>query len=210
MTIGTPLVRQDAVSKVTGAAEFVADRLVDGALEGVFVRTDIGAGRVEGLDLESALDIPGVVRIFGPGELGVAGPLEHWAAGQATVPLSDHLIRHAGQPVALVVAETRAAAVAAAARVGVRFVSEVPRVGLEALLDEAIEIKDWAPTNSSVGDVAGAEDGAAVTVSERYRTADRHHAAMEPSAAIAEWTGDELMVSTSSPGTIALNRCSGR
>ena len=197
MTIGTPLVRQDAVSKVTGAAEFVADRLVDGALEGVFVRTDIGAGRVEGLDLESALDIPGVVRIFGPGELGVAGPLEHWAAGQATVPLSDHLIRHAGQPVALVVAETRAAAVAAAARVGVRFVSEVPRVGLEALLDEAIEIKDWAPTNSLVGDVAGAQDGAAVTVSERYRTADRHHAAMEPSAAIAEWTGDELMVSTS-------------
>ena len=197
MTIGTPLVRQDAVSKVTGAAEFVADRLVDGALEGVFVRTDIGAGRVEGLDLESALDIPGVVRIFGPGELGVAGPLEHWAAGQATVPLSDHLIRHAGQPVALVVAETRAAAVAAAARVGVRFVPEAPRVGLEALLDEAIEIKDWAPTNSSVGDVAGAQDGAAVTVSERYRTADRHHAAMEPSAAIAEWTGDELMVSTS-------------
>ena len=197
MTIGTPLVRQDAVSKVTGAAEFVADRLVDGALEGVFVRTDIGAGRVEGLDLESALDIPGVVRIFGPGELGVAGPLEHWAAGQATVPLSDHLIRHAGQPVALVVAETRAAAVAAAARVGVRFVPEAPRVGLEALLDEAIEIKDWAPTNSLVGDVAGAEDGAAVTVSERYRTADRHHAAMEPSAAIAEWTGDELVVSTS-------------
>ncbi len=197
MTIGTPLVRQDAVSKVTGAAEFVADRLVDGALEGVFVRSSFGAGRVEALELESALGVPGVVRIFGPGELGVAGPLEHWAAGQGTMPLSDHLIRHEGQAIALVVAETRAAAVAAAARVRVRFVPEALRVGLEALLDEAIEIKDWAPTSSSVGDVAGALDGAAATVSERYRTADRHHAAMEPSGAIAEWTGDELMVSTS-------------
>ena len=197
MTIGTPLVRQDAVSKVTGAAEYVGDRLVDGALEGVFVRCDVSAGRIEAIDVERALEVPGVVRIFGPGELGVAGLLEHWAAGQATVPLSDRLIHHHGQPVALVIAETRMAAVLAAGMVRVRVVSETPRVVLETLLDEAIEIDDWAPTNSTVGDVPGGLEDAAVVVSGRYRTADRHHMALEPSAAIAEWRGDDLVVWTS-------------
>ena len=197
MTIGTPLVRQDAVSKVTGVAQYVGDRLVDGVLEGVFVRSTVSAGAVAAIDVASALAVPGVVRIFQAGELGVAGPLEHWAAGQATVPLGDLVIRHEGQPVALVIAETRMAALAAADRVRVRVDAEPPRIDFEALLDEAVEIKDWAPTNSSVGDVAGALAAAAVTVSERYRTADRHHAALEPSAVIAEWQGEELELWTS-------------
>lgn len=197
MTIGTPLVRQDAVSKVTGVAQYVGDRPVDGALEGVFVRSVVSAGLVAAIDLGSALEVPGVVRIFGPGELGVTGPLEHWAAGQATVPLGDRVIRHEGQPVALVIAETRMAALAAAAKVRVRVDAEPPRIDFEGLLDEAVEIKDWAPTNSSVGDVAGALAAAAVTVSGRYRTADRHHAALEPSAVIAAWQGEDLELWTS-------------
>ena len=197
MTIGTPLVRQDALAKVTGIAQYVGDRATDHGLEGAFVRSNLSAGRIEAIELDQALAVPGVVRIFRPGELGIAAQLEHWAAGQATVPLSDQLIRHEGQPVALVIAETRPAALEAASKVAVRIVADPPRVLLESLLGEAIEIKDWAPTNSSVGDAAAALEHAAVVVSGRYRTADRHHAALEPSAVIAQWDGDSLDVWTS-------------
>ncbi len=197
MSIGLPLVRQDAVGKVTGAAEYAGDRAVAGVLDAVFVRSDLSAGRIGSLDLAAALGTPGVVRIFEPGQLGVAGPLEHWAAGQSTIPLTDDRIHHEGQPVALVVATTRTAALEAAARVRVRIDAEPPRVGLEALLEEAVEIKDWAATNSSTGDVTGALASAPVVVSGRYRTADRHHAALEPSVVIAEWLGDDLTIWTS-------------
>ncbi len=197
MSIGTPLVRQDAVGKVTGRAEYAGDLAGTGVLDAVFVRSDLSAGRLVSLDLAGARETLGVVRIFEPGQLGVAGPLEHWAAGQATIPLTDDRIRHEGQPVALVVATSRAAALEAAARVGVRIEAEPPRVGLESLLDEAVEIKDWAATSSSTGDVDRALAGAAVVVSGRYRTADRHHAALEPSAVIAEWQGPDLTIWTS-------------
>lgn len=197
MTIGAPLVRQDAAGKVTGAAQFGGDRPVEGALEGVLVRSTVGAGEIVAIDVARALPVGGVVRIFGVGELGVAGPLEHWAAGQATVPLSDHRIRHYGQPVALVIAETRAAAIEAAGLVQVTVQPESARVSLRDHLDDAIEIKDWAPTYSAVGDVAAGLGQAAVTITGRYTTADRHHVAMEPSVVVAEWTGGELELWTS-------------
>ena len=105
MTIGTPAPRQDAAVKVTGAARYVGDLEAPGALEGVFVLSPVAAGRIRSIDLAAAQAVPGVVRIFGPGDLGDLGSIEHWAAGQRSIPLMDDEIRHEGQPMALVLAK---------------------------------------------------------------------------------------------------------
>ncbi len=198
MTIGAPLPRQDAAVKVTGAAQYVGDLEVPGALEGVFVVSAVAAGRIRSIDRADALTVPGVVSIFGPGQLGVTGPIEHWAAGQASMPMTDAEIRYEGQPVALVLATTGIAAREAAARLVVTIDPLPHQSSFAASLDLGIEIKDWAPTSTAVGSVADGLAAAEVTITARYRTADRHHVALEPSAVVARWVdgGIDLWTST--------------
>ncbi len=188
------MTRLDAEPKVRGSARYLADGGLAGGLEGAFATSRIARGRIVAIDATAARAIPGVVRVFLPGDLPRIGPIEHWAAGQATVPLMDDAIRHEGQPIALVLAETRLAALEAVGRLRVEYAAETPRVDFEGLRGEAIEIKDWAPTSTTVGSVEAGLAEAAVTIEGRYRTADRHHAALEPAAVVARWDGDRLEV----------------
>ncbi|MGE0552895.1 MAG: xanthine dehydrogenase family protein molybdopterin-binding subunit, partial [Gemmatimonadales bacterium] len=195
--IGAPRARVDGPAKVRGAAPFLADLPNDGGLEGRFVVSGVAAARVEALELGAARGLPGVVAVFGPGELPALPPLANWTLGQERHPLQQLDLAHAGQPLALVLAESAAEAERAAAAVSVRIVARPPRLGLSAHLDLAEEIDDWAPTRTATGDVDTALAGAAVVVQGRYRTANRHHAAMEPAGAQARWTGDDLELWTS-------------
>lgn len=197
MTIGAPFPRQDGVAKVTGAARFAADLEWPGVVEGLLVPTPTGPGRVVELDLAAASRVPGVVRIFKPGELPSIGPLDHWAAGQATVPLMNDQVGHEGQPVALILADDRVAAAAAARLIGIRVEPAPVRVDLETSLQVGEEIQDWAPGRTAVGSVEQGLAEADLVVTARYATADRHHAALEPSVTVADWRGDGLEVVTS-------------
>ena len=197
MTIGASLPRQDAAVKVTGAARYVADLEAPDALEGVFVLSPVAAGRVRSIVRHAALAVPGVVRIFGPGDLGGLGSIAHWAAGQASMPMMDDQVRHEGQPVALVLATSRIAAREAASRLVVAIDPVPHQADFEGSLEQAIEVKDWAPTRSVVGSVADGLAAAEVVLSGRYRTADRHHAALEPSAVVAQWRDGGIDVWTS-------------
>ena len=189
--------RQDAAVKVTGAARYVGDLEAPGALEGVFVLSPVAAGRVRSIDRGAAAAVPGVVRIFGPGDLGDLGSIEHWAAGQRSIPMMDDEIRHEGQPVALVLATSRLAAREAASRLVVAIDPGPHQTDLDGSLEQGIEIKDWAPTHSAVGRVADGLAQADVVVTGRYRTADRHHVALEPSAVVAAWREDGIDLWTS-------------
>jgi xanthine dehydrogenase YagR molybdenum-binding subunit len=188
--------RTDAPVKVSGQARFVADSSADQPLHGVFVLSRHPAGRVVRRDETGARAVRGVVRIFGPGDFGRLKPLEHWASAQSILPLADDRIRYQGQPIALVVAETVLAAREAAAALRVEEEVALAVTHFEAGLDDAVEIEDWLPASLAMGDVAAGLAEAAVTVSGRYRTADRHHAALEPAAVVARWDGDRLLVLT--------------
>jgi len=194
--VTTRLPRVDAVPKVTGAATYLADLPVGDALEAALLTSPIARGRIAAIDPAAARATPGVVRVFLPGDLPRIGPIDHWAAGQSTVPMMDDRIRHEGQPIALVVAETRLAAVEAVGRLVVEYHPETPSADFDALIGEAIEIKDWAPSSTGVGSVEDGLAEAAVVIEGRYRTADRHHAAIEPAGVIARWDGDSLDVQT--------------
>src|SRR5580704_10156405 len=115
MSIGEPLARLDGRIKVTGAARYTADLRAPNMLHGVFVTASIPAGKVIAFDKGDALAEPGVVRVLTHEDVrrpktAIAGP----PFAHSFLPLQDDEIRHEGQPIAMVLAETLEAAEAGA------------------------------------------------------------------------------------------------
>jgi xanthine dehydrogenase YagR molybdenum-binding subunit len=195
--IGASLPRPDGPAKVTGAARYVADLAVEGGLEGVIVGSTIAAGEVTSLDAAQSLAVPGVVEVLTHRNAPRLAPVDHAALGQGRLPLQTSRIAHFGEPIALVLGETRIAAAEGAARLQVAYRPEPPRRSLEAFLAEAVEVPDWAANTSAVGDLARGLALADLVIEGEYRTANRHHAAIEPAVATARWQGDDLELETS-------------
>ena len=104
---------------------------------------------------------------------------------------SGRQIHYAGQPVALVVAETRDQATYAGTLVKVEYAAEPPVVFTGETAKEAVDPPQFLwPVASSVGDADAAIAAAPVKVEQTYTTADRHHNQMEPHATTAVWDAD--------------------
>jgi xanthine dehydrogenase YagR molybdenum-binding subunit len=111
--------------------------------------------------------------------------------GQGYLPLQDDRIHYAGQPIALVVAETLAQASHAGTLIDVQYDVRKPTVFGQQTVQEAIDPPQFLwPVRSSVGDAPTALAAAAVKVEQTYTTADRHHNQMEPHATTAVWEAD--------------------
>ncbi|MDH4146003.1 MAG: xanthine dehydrogenase family protein molybdopterin-binding subunit, partial [Acidimicrobiia bacterium] len=99
-----------------GAVRFLADLdLPDGTLHAHFVRSDVASGRLVSLDLDAARAAPGVHAVLDATTLGVA-PYRHFTelADMAQEPLVSGAVRHVGEAVALILADSVAAAADAA------------------------------------------------------------------------------------------------
>ncbi|HEX6220251.1 MAG TPA: xanthine dehydrogenase family protein molybdopterin-binding subunit [Acidimicrobiia bacterium] len=115
--LGAAVKRAEDPRFITGAGRFLSDMEVEGALWMVPVRSDIAHGTLGEIDTEAAESAPGVVRVYRGGQLDM-NLMPVGAPG-----LDDVLRRHAlavdrvrfvGDIVAVVVAETKQAAVDAA------------------------------------------------------------------------------------------------
>jgi len=114
--IGQALVRTDDPPLLRGKARFIAeiddDRLAGSAHVG-FVRSPYAHARLLGVDTAPALDVPGVVAAFSAADLDVF-PAGRFAAAIhslfAQPLLAEQRVRFVGEPVAVVVADSRAAA----------------------------------------------------------------------------------------------------
>ncbi|HJS26743.1 MAG TPA: xanthine dehydrogenase family protein molybdopterin-binding subunit [Actinomycetota bacterium] len=97
---------------LTGRSRYVEDLVPERALRAVFVRSIMAHGRVNGLDAAEASGMPGVVAVFGVGDLDIASsPGEGGRADPFERPaFASEVVRFVGEPLALVVAETRAQA----------------------------------------------------------------------------------------------------
>lgn len=126
--------RVDSVSKITGAAEYTADIPVAGAVHGRLVLSPHAHARIVGIDVAEALQAPGVVAVLTADDLTVAE-----GGGRAFEPLARSEVVFAGQPVALVVAESEAAAEDAVQAVDVEYEP------LEAVLDVERAVEADAP-----------------------------------------------------------------
>ncbi len=155
-TIGQPRRRRDGEPKVRGTTRYTGDMPILGLLHARLVLAAEAHARLRGVDATAALAVPGVVAVLTAEDL----PLAPDAAGRAGTPLARGEILWSGQPVALVVAESEAAAQDAADLV------DVDTEPLEAVLDLEAAMADDAPAArldavAEGGSEAGAHGGAA-------------------------------------------------
>ncbi len=186
--------RVDGLVKVTGRARYAGDVAAEGVVFGCFATSDIPAGKVTSVDTTDAEAEPGVVRIWTHENVPRLPKLTHAAAGESLLPLQTDRVTFEGQGIALVLAETLEAAEEAARRVRATYEVEPAQTDFRMALDQRVVIDDWAPLSTSVGDFAAGLGRAQVKVDQSYRTADRHHHAIEPAAVLAIWDGREMLV----------------
>ena len=142
---------------LSGAGRFAADRLPDGCGHMVFVRSVIAAGRITDLDVTTAQRMPGVRTILTHRDLDRAGigPLRCQVGlpGQRDVrrPVLAHdQVRHVGEIIVAVVADTEAQARDAAEAVAVRFEPQTPSVlALDAVRSGAPAVHASIPDNTA-------------------------------------------------------------
>ncbi|HEX6869329.1 MAG TPA: xanthine dehydrogenase family protein molybdopterin-binding subunit [Candidatus Limnocylindrales bacterium] len=108
--IGRSIPRIDGEAKVTGSARFAADHDARGLLHGRPVLALPAHARIERIDRDAALAVPGVVAVLTAADL----PITAEGRERLYQPLARSEILWAGQPVALVIAETPEAAADAA------------------------------------------------------------------------------------------------
>ncbi|MEA2930499.1 MAG: aerobic carbon-monoxide dehydrogenase large subunit [Hyphomicrobiales bacterium] len=153
-----PRVEDDALLR--GLGRFVEDAPQENQAHGVFVRSPYAHANIKALDVEGARAAKGVVGVLTHRELDAAGvgscsvhpPLVGRNGTKLVMPFRPVLARdgvvHGGQPVALVVAETLAAAQDAAELVAVDY-EELPAVAdvRAALEPSAPQLFAEAPRN---------------------------------------------------------------
>ena len=200
LTAPGPLVGQAAnritgPARVTGRARYAGETMPANTAYGVFVLSTIAKGEMTALDTRAAEAVPGVVGVMSHRNLPPVGPLRSRAngggGGTVLLPMRDTRIHYAGQPVALVVADTLENATYAAALVR-------PQYRAEAANTELAKGKPRAkPAGDPLtrGNVAPALAAAPVKLDLTYRIPIEHHNPIEPSGTLAIWqTGNRLTV----------------
>ncbi|WP_066376269.1 xanthine dehydrogenase family protein molybdopterin-binding subunit [Herbidospora mongoliensis] len=197
--LGTPVVRTDAVAKVTGQAAYVADHTPAGTLHAALATGTISRGRITAIDAGGAERLPGVRLVLTHRNLGDAVKegqfLTPVLGGQFQTsfnPLGSDEIRYSGQIVALAVADTPEIAEEAARLIRVEY-EEVPAV--IALADLAPDAPGRIDLHGlQTGDTATALAESHVVVDREYATSVNHHNPIEPFHAAALWQDGRLEI----------------
>ncbi|MCX8115688.1 MAG: xanthine dehydrogenase family protein molybdopterin-binding subunit, partial [Burkholderiaceae bacterium] len=144
--IGQAVTRIEDDRLLTGRGNYVDDLRLDGELHAVFVRSPHAHARIASIDASEANAAEGVVAVLTGADLVASGvapfpanPALRGAKGQPPTtppyyPLATDAARFVGQPVAAVVAESRAAAERAAALVAVEYEPLSAVAAIEAAL----------------------------------------------------------------------------
>ncbi len=126
--VGVSVPRRDSEPKVRGTTQFAGDPPVPGLLHARLVLAHEAHATISGIDADQASALPGVVAVLTAADL----PIVAAGKGRLFEPLARQEVVYAGQPVALVVAETEAQAEDAAGLVDVLLEPLEPVVDLEA------------------------------------------------------------------------------
>src|SRR5438067_11472706 len=102
--IGVSTPRRDSEPKVRGTARFAADTPVIGLLHARLVLAHEAHALISAIRTDAAKALPGVVAVLTAGDV----PLVGTGVGRLYEPLAREAVIYAGQPVALVVAESEA------------------------------------------------------------------------------------------------------
>jgi len=196
--VGRPIRRVEDARHLTGSASFVDDIRRPGLLSIAVVRSPHGAARIIGIDTAAALETPGVRHVITADDLGdlerLVPRLDRPEFVAVEMPLlAGDRVRHSGEPIALVVAETPHGAEDGAERVAVEYDPGPAVMSIDGAL------AGGAPTVHDEGNVlldvdfhddAGLDAAlhdAAFVLEETFDSARLTALPMEGRACLAEW-----------------------
>ncbi|MFI5040374.1 MAG: xanthine dehydrogenase family protein molybdopterin-binding subunit [Acidimicrobiales bacterium] len=109
--IGQSVARKEDRRLLTGHGLYVDDVVLPGMLHAAFLRAEVAKATITSLDVRTARDLPGVVAVYTWQDFdGLFGEAWHAMLGeelQVPPPLAVTDVCHVGEPIAIVVAESR-------------------------------------------------------------------------------------------------------
>jgi putative selenate reductase molybdopterin-binding subunit len=211
--VGKPEVKVDAEKLVRGRPVFTDDIRLEGMLYGALLTSPHAHARIKRIDASQARSLPGVHAVLTHEDLP---PIKHASGGQSypnPPPYDqvclDNKVRHEGDRVAVVAAETPELAQKALRLIEVEY--EV----LPAILDPEEAMREGAPVihdepdtegiydaqrnivhhiEAEVGDVEATLAAAEHVFEGEYRTPKQQHAHLEPHVCITYWDEDDRLV----------------
>jgi CO/xanthine dehydrogenase Mo-binding subunit len=200
--VGRSVIGADFVEKVRGALAFADDWHLPGMVYGKLVRAQMPSALITSIDVSAALGVPGVVAALTAADVPHNAIVEE-ASGLGMTPVSMPVlaadrIRYAGEPIAVVAAETPEAAEAAAELVLVE-TEDLPGVFTpeQALGSDAPHVHEGGNTlvewTIRRGDADRALADAPIVIEGTYRSQRVDHAYLEPEAGVAWIDGEGVL-----------------
>jgi xanthine dehydrogenase YagR molybdenum-binding subunit len=213
--IGRDVSRVDGPAKVSGSARYSGEIALPDLAYAEIVGAGIASGRITSIDTAQAERAEGVAGILTHRNLPkvnqvplvpslMGGP----APGETFFPMQDDQVHYAGQPVAVVVADSLERAQYAATLVEVGY-AETPSVTTidqgraDAYIPEKI-FGGFVPGQMRRGKVDDGLAAADLRVDAAFRFAANHHNPIEPLTTTAAWDGDQLTLYDSCQGIKAV------
>jgi xanthine dehydrogenase molybdenum-binding subunit len=203
--VGHSVTRVDAHSKITGAAEFSGDRIPKHLLHGRTLRSPHAHAEIISIDTSKAESLPGVRAVVTyrdapeiPFEAGDSTPAQE---AIAPVYLLNRTLRHVGDEVAAVAADTEEIADEALRLIEIEYRSLPFVLDAEAALEAGAptvrggtNLAGRVPIEFFRGDIDRGMRDAEMIVEETYRTQSTSPLTLEPRYCLASWEGDHLTV----------------
>jgi aerobic carbon-monoxide dehydrogenase large subunit len=209
-----PIKRNEDPRLLRGRALFVDDVVLPNMMHVAFLRSAVAHGRIRGIDAAAARRRAGIVAVYTAGDLG-----DYWKPGpllvppppiagltfnlRTQVPLAKDKVRHVGEPLAMVVAQSRHLAEDALADIVVDIEALPAVVDLEmALAASSALVHDDLGTNMSAhvrqtkGNYATAAAAAAHVIRRRFLYDRGASNPIETRGIVANWDAraDQLTV----------------
>lgn len=181
MTVGERLRRPDALEKVKGSALYIEDLDFAGSLFGGVLRSPHAHAQILRLDVTRARSRPGVRAVITakdiPGKNLIPMIQADWPV------LAEEYVRHVGEGVALVAAETREALAEALAAIHVEYASLPALLDMEEALAAGEVMAHWKIRRGEAAVALTSPD--LVVVTGTYKTPYQEHAYIETNGVIA-------------------------
>jgi aerobic carbon-monoxide dehydrogenase large subunit len=204
-SFGAPIKRNEDARLLSGQALFVDDVELPGMLYAAFLRSSVAHARIRSIDVTAARARPGVVAVYTAADLGA-----YWAPGpllvppppiagaifnQCTqVPLAKDKVRHVGEPLAVVLAQSRYVAEDALPDIVLDLDPLPAVVDLEKALDDAsARVHDDVKGNVAAhvrqhrGNYAAARARADHVIARRFRYDHGASVPIETRGIVAHW-----------------------
>lgn len=204
-TFGQPVKRNEDRKLLTGQALFVDDVELPGMLHVAFLRSQVAHARIVGIDVSKASQRPGVIAAWTAADLG-----DYWRHGpllvppppipgaifheRTQVPLARDKVRHVGEPLAIVIAESHYIAEDALDDIDVELEQLPVVVDLEralaagsALVHDDLDSNVSAHVRQTKGVYAAAAAKADCIIKRRFRYEHGISSPIETRGVVAQW-----------------------